>query len=268
MPRTQLRSRLGIVLGALAVALTSIASTRAVVEPSVTSLAPGRLIILPGIHNTRFHLAGFARRASSQLPNVDVEIRRWGLPFLGLHNLRARERNRETAARLAAEIAAWRREHPDELLYLVGYSGGGGLAALTIESLPGDVRVDRLILVAPAVSADYDFARELLPHVGDYVVNFSSEKDLQVGLGTRMFGTIDGIKSRSAGFAGFTGAHERIVEWRWSPADRHVGHHGNHVSYLGRRWQESVLLPALDPSRDPAALRGLWRAARASDPQT
>jgi pimeloyl-ACP methyl ester carboxylesterase len=255
-----------MLLGALAVTVTAVASThRHPAHTAVASRAAGRLIILPGIHNTRFHLVGFARRASQLLPSMDVEIRTWGPPLLGLYNLRARERNRKTADALAAEITAWRRTHPEELLYIVGYSGGGGIAALAIESLPDDVRIDRLILVAPAISADYDFATSLLPHVKDYVVNFSSEKDLQVGLGTRWFGTIDGIKSPSAGFAGFTADDERIVEWHWSSVDRRLGHRGNHVSYLGRRWQEQVLLPALDSRNNASALRAAWRAARERD---
>ncbi|RPI59532.1 MAG: hypothetical protein EHM50_09035, partial [Lysobacterales bacterium] len=92
--------------------------------------AEGRLLILPGVGNTRFHLAGFVAAAERQLPRFDVEVRTWGTPFLTIHNLRAHERNIATAARIAAEIADWRHAHPDAPFYLVGYSGGGGMATL------------------------------------------------------------------------------------------------------------------------------------------
>ena len=171
-------------------------------EPA-PSPAEGRVLILPGVGNTRFHLAAFVAAAQAQLPRFDVEVRPWGVPFMTIHNLRADERNAATAARIAEEIAAWRREHPDAPFYLVGYSGGGGMATLVAAALPDDVRIDRLVLVAPAISPDYPLAEEVLPHVREYVVNYASERDLQVGWGTRTFGTIDRKNTASAGALGF-----------------------------------------------------------------
>jgi pimeloyl-ACP methyl ester carboxylesterase len=225
---------------------------------SVPSQAEGRLLILPGVGNTRFHLAGFVAAAQAQLPRFDVEVRTWGVPFMTIHNLRAHERNMATAAEIAAEIAQWRRTHPDAPFYLVGYSGGGGMATLVTAALPDDVSIDRLVLVAPAISPDYPLATEVLPHVREYVVNYSSERDLQVGWGTRTFGTIDRKYTDGAGGIGFAAAHERVLEWRWSSADAPLGHAGNHLAYLNGRWQAAKLLPALDPSVDPKALRARW----------
>ncbi len=228
------------------------------VRASVPSQAEGRLLILPGVGNTSFHLAGFVANAKAQLPRFDVEVRPWGVPFMTIHNLRAHERNTATAAALAAEIATWRRANPGAPFYLVGYSGGGGMATLVTAALPDDVRIDRLVLVAPAISPDYPLGMEVLPHVREYVVNYASERDLQVGWGTRTFGTIDRKKTDSAGAIGFAAAHDRVLEYRWSSVDLAVGHAGNHLAYLNGRWQAAKLLPALDPSVDPKALRARW----------
>jgi pimeloyl-ACP methyl ester carboxylesterase len=222
------------------------------------SQAEGRLLILPGVGNTRFHLAGFVAAAEAQLPRFDVEVRPWGVPFMTIHNLRAHERNEATAESVAGEIAEWRRAHPDAPFYLVGYSGGGGMATLVTAALPDDVSIDRLVLVAPAISPDYPLEQEVLPHVREYVVNYASERDLQVGWGTRTFGTIDRKNTASAGAIGFAAAHERLLEYRWSAADVAVGHAGNHLAYLSARWQAAKLLPALDPSVSPEALRARW----------
>jgi pimeloyl-ACP methyl ester carboxylesterase len=222
------------------------------------SQASGRLLILPGVGNTRFHLAGFVAAAQTQLPRFEVEVRPWGVPFMTIHNLRAHERNEATAAAIAAEIAEWRRAHPDAPFYLVGYSGGGGMATLVTAALPDDVSIDRLVLVAPAISPDYPLEHEVLPHVREHVVNFASDRDLQVGWGTRTFGTIDRKQTASAGSIGFTAPHERLLEYRWSTADLAVGHAGNHLAYLSARWQAAKLLPALDPSAGPEALRAQW----------
>ena len=65
------------------------------------------------------------------------------------------EHNEATAVAIAAEIADWRRAHPDAPFYLVGYSGGGGMATLVTAALPDDISIDRLVLVAPAISPDF-----------------------------------------------------------------------------------------------------------------
>jgi pimeloyl-ACP methyl ester carboxylesterase len=223
-----------------------------------TSAQSGRLLILPGVGNTRFHLAGFVARAEQQLPGFDVDVEPWGVPFLTLHNLRAHQRNVATAERIAGEIAAWRRAHPLESFYLVGYSGGGGMATLVTAALAADVRIDRLILVAPAVAPDYPLEKKVLPRVRDFVVNYSSERDLQVGWGTSTFGTIDRKHTPSAGAIGFDTADARLLEYRWSAVDEPFGHRGNHLAYLSARWQAAKLLPALDPALDANALRARW----------
>jgi pimeloyl-ACP methyl ester carboxylesterase len=222
------------------------------------SQVEGRLLILPGVGNTRFHLAGFVATAEAQLPRFDVEVRPWGVPFMTIHNLRAHARNEATAAAIADEIAAWRRAHPTAPFYLVGYSGGGGMATLVTAALPDGVSIDRLVLVAPAISPDYPLGTEVMPHVRDYVVNYASERDLQVGWGTRTFGTIDRKNTDSAGAIGFAAAHERLLEYRWSAGDAQFGHAGNHLAYLSTRWQAAKLLPALDPSVGPEALLVRW----------
>lgn len=216
------------------------------------------MLILPGVGNTRFHLAGFVAAMQTQLPGFEVEVRTWGVPFMTIHNLRAHERNVATAAGIAAEIAAWRRANADAPFYLVGYSGGGGMATLIAAALPEDVAIDRLVLIAPAISPDFPLEAEVLPHVRELVVNYASERDLQVGWGTRTFGTIDRENTPSAGAIGFAAADARLLQHRWSPADEALGHAGNHLAYLNPRWQAAKLLPALDPSVDATALRARW----------
>ena len=218
----------------------------------------GRVIILPGVGNTKFHLAGFVERARQQLPDFAVEVRSWGIPFLTLHNLRAHQKNLTVARQIAAEIVDWRRSHPDELLYLVGYSGGGGMAGLVVSELPDGISIDRLLLVAAAISPTYPIEQSVLPRVNEFVANFSSERDLQVGLGTRIFGTIDRVNSDSAGAVGFVSRHQDLLEWRWSPPAQEYGHHGNHLSYLGRRWQDATLLPTLDPRLSAEQIVACW----------
>jgi pimeloyl-ACP methyl ester carboxylesterase len=224
----------------------------------VRSAIEGRVLIMPGVGNTQFHLAGFVAATKAQLPNFTVEVRTWGKPFMTIHNLRAYERNVATAASIAAEIAAWRRSNPAAPFYLVGYSGGGGMVTLVTAALPADVSIDRLVLIAPAISPDYPIVSEVLPHVREFVASYASERDLQVGWGTRMFGTIDRKNTMSAGAIGFAADDARLLQYHWSVADAPLGHAGNHLAYLNARWQAAKLLPALDPSSRRETLMAQW----------
>jgi pimeloyl-ACP methyl ester carboxylesterase len=256
------------IVKALAVVLLCAASAAAVApagrwdcgpEPTAApSPLAGRVLILPGVGNTRFHLAGFVAATRAQLPRFTVEVRTWGKPFMTIHNLRAHERNLATAQGIAEEIADWRRANPNVPFYLVGYSGGGGMATLVTSALADDVHIDRLVLVAPAISPDYPLASEVMPHVREFAVNYASERDLQVGWGTRTFGTIDRKNTSSAGSIGFKAEHARLFQYHWSAADAPFGHAGNHLAYLNRRWQAEKLLPALDPSIGSSALIARW----------
>lgn len=238
-------------------------SYQVVQPPFEPNAASGRLIVLPGIHNTLFHLNGFTEMVRLGLPNFAIDRRRWGLPFFGIRNLRAAQDNRAFAQALASDITALRRTQPEAAIYLMGYSGGGGIAALVLEALPDDVVIDRLLLIAPAISAEFDIDRHAAGNVREFVANFASVKDLQVGWGTRTFGTIDRKYEYSAGYGGFDAHSDKLAQWHWRESDRRFGHFGNHISYLGRRWQREFLLPAIDPTQTRAALDLLWLERRA-----
>jgi pimeloyl-ACP methyl ester carboxylesterase len=231
-------------------------------QPFPPDASQGRMIVLPGIHNTLFHLDGFIDMARAALPNFEIDRRKWGITFFGIGNLRASERNIAFAQALAEDISRWRSENPDQLLYLMGYSGGGGVASLVLEALPDGVSIDRLILIAPAISTDFPIDRHAREHVAEFVVNFASVKDMQVGLGTRLFGTIDRKYEYAAGYDGFSVMSEQLAQWHWHEADHQIGHYGNHVAYLGRRWQRDFLVPALDPSLSRDRLERYWQARR------
>ena len=137
--------------------------------------------MLPGIYNTRFHLRSFVRLLQQRFPAFAVTVRLWGEALRPLRNLRAYERNRSAAEELARDLVRWRFESDNQRLYLVGYSGGGGIATLAAAALPRGPFLDRLLLVAPAISPGFPIAERVLPHVREFVASYASEKDLQVG---------------------------------------------------------------------------------------
>jgi pimeloyl-ACP methyl ester carboxylesterase len=227
----------------------------------------GKVLVLPGVANVRFHLAGFVRMLQDRHPGLEVDVRTWGPPLHSLENLRSYQRNIEAARDLADEVTAFRRAHPDALMDIVGYSGGGGVALFVVRSLPDDVMINRLILVAPAISPDFPLAADVLPHVSEFMVNYASTEDFQVGWGTQHFGTMDRKNTVSAGFSGFTLEHPKLVQVHWRKDMIRHGHTGGHNAYLLTAWQRKYLLPALDPGLGVQEIRAVIaeRAAQGSD---
>ncbi len=220
-----------------------------------------RVLMFPGVANVRFHLTRCVERLEHTYPGTDVDVRLWGWPLLGIPNLMAYQRNRAVATDFAEELAAFSHDHPDARIDIVGYSGGGGMAVFVVEALPEGVQIDRLILIAAALSPDYPISQKVLPHVREGVICFASTRDLQVGWGTRHFGTMDRQRTVSAGYRGLDCAAARVLNVHWDALARGTGHRGNHLGYLSSGWQSHYLIPALDPAIDLPALRERFGSA-------
>ncbi len=215
----------------------------------------GLVLIFPGVVNVETQMSDLAGMLNRRHPGLLARVQPWGPALRSIKNLTDVEGNRRRAADLAREIAEYRRREPEAIIDLVGFSGGGGFAALVVEALPAEVQIDRLVLVAAALSRSFPFEAALLPRVREFVVCYSSPLDVQVGLGTRWLGNVDGAKSPSIGAVGPPTSDGRVLHVRWKSDMLRQLHFGNHLSYLSRTWQRKYLVPALDPALDADALR-------------
>ncbi len=211
----------------------------------------GHLILLPGVEGNAWQLTGV--RAGLRDAGLDwtIEIIPWGSPPLSsLRNLIDHPANLARAKRIASRLIELRAINPEQPLVLCGYSGGGGLAIMTAEALPPDVAVDRIVLVAAAISNDFDLA-QIEDRYRDKMVNIYSPRDGVVGWGTRLFGTIDRKKTHSAGHSGFLDikgklrVSDKLEQIEWSAEWRASGHGGEHTGYLRREWAKSHLAPII-----------------------
>jgi len=224
---------------------------------------PGRLILLPGVDGPGWQLQPVAdglRQAGCAGP---IDILEWGQrPFGTIPNLTALRANRRAASELAERIQRDAREEPSRPIVLVGFSGGGGMAVFVAEALEGPVRLERLILVSPALSPQYDL-RAAIAHCRRGVVSFYSRGDwLIVGAGTRVFGTMDRRFSPSAGNVGFQDAGggilrlEGLVQIAWQPDwVLKYGHDGGHFGWLSETWAREVLAPQIVSAEADGAKR-------------
>jgi len=166
----------------------------------------GYTLVLNGIEGAHVGHAGFVAGLKSGGVPSEIEIVDWttGTPALMLVHLRASGRNQRQAEQIAAKIVAYQDEHPGRPVNIIGHSGGGGMTLLTLNALPKDRKVDSAILLAAAISPDFDL-RPAFSKVERGIWNYSSavgDSPLLVA-GTTVFGNIDGRHGPSAGAIGF-----------------------------------------------------------------
>jgi pimeloyl-ACP methyl ester carboxylesterase len=157
--------------------------------------------------------------------------------------------------RLAATVCAYRTAYPGVPVYLVGYSAGSAVALAAAEMLPPD-SLERIVLLAPAVSACYDL-RKALASARAGIDAFTSTRDrLYLGLGTRVLGTADGRRDPAAGRVGFQpptlcpgeeALAGRLRQHPWNESLAWTGHQGGHAESLRPAYLMAYVLPLLTP---------------------
>jgi pimeloyl-ACP methyl ester carboxylesterase len=183
--------------------------------------------------------------------DVELEIYDWtdndsGLPALGNYN-----RNQLQAARIAERLTAVYRADPKRRIILTSHSGGGGVAVWALEKLPDNVKIDTLLLLAPALSPKYDLSRAL-KHVTGKAYSFTSTLDPINTWGTKGFGTIDRVQTEAAGSVGFqtpAGAdlvqYDKLIGFPYDAAWVRLGNDGDHIGTMSRTFGRVMLAPLL-----------------------
>jgi alpha-beta hydrolase superfamily lysophospholipase len=159
----------------------------------------------------------------------------------------------EEGRRLAALVVAVKQKCPDRAVYLVGHSSGAAVALAAAEASPPGY-IERIVLLAPAVSYDYDL-RPALRDVRQSIDAFISRRDVgALFFGTSVAGTTDRRHAAAAGRIGFTpiltcpGDELLYAKLRQHPWNRSVvwsGNRGNHYGTLEPTFVRTYILPLL-----------------------
>ena len=226
-----------------------------VVAPATQSVAVPRAFLLhiPGVSGEsdvdHTLIEGFREGRL----DADMEIYDWTEHDTGVPALQAIGRNKKQAIKIAEKLTAKFRADPRIAIYLTCHSGGAGPAAWAMEALPPDVKLRRVIFLAPALSPGYDLSRAL-GHVRDKAYDFYSVHDKVIlSIGTRMFGTIDGVYSDAAGCVGFkvppkadATQYAKLVQVSYDPSWLIYGHDGDHIGPMATPFARAVLVPLLE----------------------
>lgn len=226
----------------------------------------GYVIILPGVDGASLVNVSMAQGLNDGGVKHAIEIHDWttGTALLFAMHLRAIDRNKREASRIAQKIIRYQDQYPGRPVHLIGHSGGGGMAVLTLEALPPNRKVTSAILLAPAIAPDYDLRRAL--RRTDYgLYNYYSPYDVGfLRLGTTIMGTIDGRHTSAAGVRGF------IMPWGLDQEGRQLygtklrqqgytremarsGHAGNHFGWATRGFNADWLAPLITNQSGNAA---------------
>ena len=240
-------------------------------------LAKGLVVVLPGVEGKSPMNRAICQGLNAGGVDWGINLEDWTSIWGPLVNLRAEIRNRQKANEIAIRIAEYKFAHPDNPVVLVGQSSGGGMALWIAESMPEGQNIDGLILLAPAISPGYmvDFA---LSKTRQGVINFYSDRDwLFLGVGTTLYGTMDGQHTSSAGRVGFLipaasarpKTFDRLFQIAWHQQMAAAGHTGGHLAssaegfvqhyvapfVLARRWDDETVSSVLTGRKiDPGEL--------------
>lgn len=178
----------------------------------------------------------------------------------GIPALRAQEHNRKEAKKVAALILDRRKAHPNEPIVLTGHSAGTGVAVWALEGLPDDVKIDTLVMLASALSPDYDLSKAL-SHVSGKLYAFNNPGDWVLGQGTGVFGTVDGVRGPAAGKVGFAcpakadkDQYAKLVAIPYDPKWVEYDNLGDHIGVMAVPFAKAVLSPIAQGKLPPASV--------------
>ncbi len=225
----------------------------------------GLVLVLPGIEGPSPWNASIARGLHDGGVDRAVEVYDWGTQAGVLTwwlHLAHHGRNIDQARELAEFIRDYRAAYPSAPIDLIGHSGGAGILLLALEQLPASVRVKSAVLLAAAVSPDYDLTRAL-GRTERGIWNFYSGRDVAfLGAGTVLFGTIDRAHTVAAGAVGFDTsrssgdpAHDvyarKLHQVAYADGMAFTGNFGTHSGWASREFAREWLAPLVRSGAPP-----------------
>lgn len=209
------------------------------------------LLHLPGIGGHRSIDDSLVRGLQQGTIGPLTEIYDWTHGDFGMPALVAVQQNRAEAKKIAEKITQLARENPNRRIFLSSHSGGTGLAVWALEELPEGVMIDTLLMIAPALSPQYDLSKALR-HVRTRAYTFNSTLDIILSFGTQQFGTMDRQNTTSAGFGGFAvlpsadaKQYAKLVQIPYDPSWMMLGNAGGHVGAMNRLFARTIVAPLL-----------------------
>jgi pimeloyl-ACP methyl ester carboxylesterase len=226
---------------------------------SAARLEQGYTIVVVGVNGDNMLSAGLSRGIVEGGYSGAVEVVDWttGHWPLFVYHLRSTSRHDNGARAIGERVVAYRRGYPGREINLVAFSAGAAVALEALEELPESEAVDRLVLLAGAVSPAHDL-RPALARCRVGLWNYYQPQDvIALWAGTIMAGTADGHHLMSAGAVGFwphadfTEAEQNLVQRKlvqmpFEPRMALSGNLGGHFHCVNHRFVAEWIAPVLE----------------------
>ena len=167
--------------------------------------------------------------------------------------------SRECGCRLAGQIAAYRRAFPQNRVFVVSHSAGSAVSLAAAEALPPG-SIDRIILLSPSISSEYDLRPALHCVRNGIDVYYSTRDTVQLGVATALVGTADGCWGcAAAGRVGFqpqiqspedAALYDKLRQHPWNSCLAWTGNRGGHYGSYEPGFLQAFVLPLLDDRRN------------------
>lgn len=178
----------------------------------------GMVYILPGIQGVDDHYKNIRMGLVGSGINCAIMIHPWGNNVPGINlliNQTDVRGDREWGRKIAQDIVKYQGKYPGRPVYIIGQSGGSGVAVFCAEALSeiSPARpIEGIVLLDGSLSADYNLTRAMsMTRQG--IVNFYNPKDVVLlKFGTAVMGNVDGGGGDSAGRVGFDRRYEKLFQ--------------------------------------------------------
>lgn len=245
--------------------LNNLATHQQPVSDQVNDQPRALVLVVGGIGGLDWCGPALRRLLRNKRPPYAVRVVRWGLGFGRWHADLTDVANRDAHARRLAEAIRLHKEtHSKCPVFLVAKSGGTGIVVKCLELLDGDA-VERAVLLAPALSPNYDLTAALRAVRREMVVFWSPLDLIILGAGTRLFGTMDRVKSIGAGLVGFRipalpspnasathSEYDKLRQICWSPRMTVWGNFGGHMGTDSPFFLRKYVVPLLAAEDRPS----------------
>jgi pimeloyl-ACP methyl ester carboxylesterase len=196
-------------------------------------------------------------RAAEKLP-LNLETFVWSHGYLRIFADQLDQSHARKQGQILAErVIACRQAYPDTAIYLLGHSAGCAVVLAAAEDLPPG-SLERVILLAPSVPADYDI-RPALKAVRESLDVFCSSQDVgYLRIGVWLSTLTNGRCHLAAGRTGFlpisksaddARAYDKLRQHPWKPSLAWTGNLGGHYGCYQQGYLRAFVLPLLSTKR-------------------
>ncbi len=176
--------------------------------------AHGLAVILPGIEGVSGYNLNIKKGLINSGLDWAVTTYSWGrpVPLLGpLINQMDVVGNRLAGQQIARWIAKeYLDKYPGRPVWLIGHSGGGGVAVFAAEAMPPGKKITGLVLLSASIHKDYDLSKAMGRLEYGIVNYYNPDDSALLALGTTITSNVDGRRGPSAGLRGFTSNHPKL----------------------------------------------------------